>query len=290
MNRSGFEQAVAEIDRLAAALPVALTPQWRTHVARFSPWLDDYCEYQLAIHSGSLALVTLGTGAGMRSAIAEQLEACGGDGPARQRFQAISRRLPGATWGCKLTMKRDPSLSVYARTPLPVPRLTRWLQAEGVSPATIDRVAAAAAILQKDHTHFLGVDFARSSGIAYQIYFTQWIVDRPATMTRLAQLADLLDLPADMAALHPHLAQTQRTIWVSFGLADGVLDRSIKVDYPDVDLATLVGLADALSLDAAQCRRLLIAQETLGVRFADYAGVRWKGGGGAALSVYLTRR
>ena len=291
MSDSAIRAVVAdEIGRISQALQRPLPQNWIAQIDRFAPWWLDYLEYQLPLQKPELAIITLGRNAHFVDTIIAQMGAFGVHEAAIAHFQQLANWLPNVVWGVKLTLTPQPEVQVYAKHPLPLEQLALWLRLRNVSNAVIEQIVSIGRLLEKSHLHFFGADFSSGSDVAYQIYFTQWMRDDNDRFGRIAQVAQQISLNASIEPIHQQLAKPNETLWISFTVAHGQLLPTLKIDYPDVSLASAPTICDQLAIDPTHYQPVLFACDLLRTTSADFMGVRWSADRSPAAAIYLTRR
>jgi hypothetical protein len=285
---------VDEIADLAQALGQPLPADQAISLMRFSDQWHYYLEYQVSLDTGALGLVTLGETPKFLRKVGTYLQGIGVTVNALGLFKRIRRFAGLATWGLKVSTGEKQGIQLYVKKPLDVAEVLSWLQrCEVISLDMAGQVADIAAQLDKSHTHFLGFDFSPGQPVRYQIYFTQYLQATDSVPKRVRQVIQTLALPDSATQYFERyyslLAQPERTLWVSIGLAEGAIMPTIKLDYEGVHLNVASMVLEDLGLEHPQLDYLNAINHSLQVETADYLGFRLTANHPPALSLYLTR-
>jgi hypothetical protein len=282
-----------EIMALATALSRPLPADWPDFLTRFAGALGEYREYQVSLHSGEVGLITLGRESSFVEAVEQYLQALGIAPESIATFQNMSRFAGRATWGLKLALVEPAEVQVYVKKPLPLVEVLFWLeQRQVIAPATAEVIRRVAAVLNKDHTHFVGADFTPGRAPRFQIYFTQYLQEMAESGRRVVELLPLLGLPSAQGFFERHyplLARPAHTVWLSFGFDRGAVLPSLKLDFSGVRFGVVDMVLAELGRLQPERDYLDGVGRALGVDSASYLGLRLYEQQPATFSLYLTR-
>lgn len=283
-----------EISQVSDLLGTPLPENWSESLLPFAAAAQTYLEYQIALATGELALITLGRDKAYLDTIATTLESMGVSQEGLGIFQSMRRYVGEATWGLKLTLGASPEVQVYVKRPLPVPEVLLWLQQRtALTPSAAETIQTVAQILDKPYTHFVGADFTPGQPVPFQIYFTQYTNAETPVAQRLEQVMAQIGLPTsaqeEFHRYYPVLSQPNQTIWASLGLVNGAIAPSLKLDYSSVRFGVVGLLLEGLHAPASQLTLLDELATLLHTDTASYMGYRLKANQPTAVSLYLTR-
>ncbi|MCB8960842.1 MAG: hypothetical protein H6651_11050 [Ardenticatenales bacterium] len=282
-----------ELAALAQLLKLPLLPDWQASLRHFQAATQNYVEYQLSLSDGDLALVSLGRGPDHLDTIAAYLDQLALLPEARETWDQFRRYAAAAVWGLKVSLSHRPGLQLYVKKPLPVREVGFWLGRQGISRADVATIERCAGLLDKDHTHFLGADFAPEQAAPFQVYFTQYCEDGAPELARLLAVGTELGLgeafTSGLRDVHPLLVSPGQTVWVSLTLRGGQLLPTVKLDYPSVRLGLADMVLGALAFAGDHYDYLPALQTLAQVSQASYFGLRWSEPHSLAASLYLTR-
>lgn len=283
------------LQRLASLQNLSIAQDINTVVDRLQSQLEHYAELEFRSDAKRIDLITLSDDPATVNKFLTILQDRGATETGLAPPQNLLRFGAGKTVGMKLPIA-GPIIGgeIYIRGALPIAEVSYFLKQHDVNSETREQISTLAQVFDKNHTHMLGADVAKSPG--FTVFFTAYLKpgNEQSDQQRIQSALQTIGITdagiADFLPLHHLLgANRPKTLFFSCPLFNGALTKQAKVDYADVRLGLVSTVLDEVGA-TTQSDIPIHWGTQLGLPKANYAGVVIGSTGPVAVRAYFTRR
>ncbi len=256
---------------------------------------ENYAELEFRSDGKQIDLITLSNDLKVVNTFVEILEGRGTTANELSHLKALIRFGAGKVIGMKLPLTEPTNGGeIYIRGALPLEEVNPFLSRHGVKSEAIEIVGKLGSVFDKTYTHMLGADATNPP--TFTLFFTTYLTedDTNTDQERLKKALKIVSVNDETSntflSLH-HLLGSKRpkTLFFSWGIANGESTSQAKIDYEDVRLGIAAEVVDVVST-AKQADILIQWGEQLGLQKANYAGVVVDSTKLKTVRAYFTRR